>query len=151
MKTFVLNGKIDDLDFWEDDIIEVCLEFYEKYQRFPNAIRMKEKLLDEIFEIMEKRKQGELETEGFICVEADEENLVEIEFNDDEECYPLYFGPNDDCTVSFVTNKFELKFLEGEDQTENCFEVRFGDLPDFDGGEDIFEEDNEFNYVLKAA
>ena len=45
----------------------------------------------------------------------------------------------------------ELKFLEGEDQAQDSFEVRFCGLPDFDGGEDIFEEEEFFDYVLKAA
>ena len=60
--------------------------------------------------------------------------------------YPMYFGGNDDCTVSFITNKFELKFLEGDDLPDDYFIVQFGEGPT-DGGED-FDVETE-NIVLE--
>ena len=75
------------------------------------------------------------------------------EENEDEEesVYPIQFGTNDDCTVSFITNKYELKFLEGNNLPDDYYIVQFGDGPD-DGGEDFEEEEtDELPQKLKLA
>ena len=80
----------------------------------------------------------------------DIESIIEDDFEDDECIRPTYFGPNDDCTVSFATNKFELKFLEGEELPDDYFIVQFGDGPD-DGGEDFEEETEEVPLEIKSV
>lgn len=65
-----------------------------------------------------------------------------FENDSDDTIYPLEFGINDDCTVSFLTNKFELFFLEGNGLPDDYYIVQFGDGP-HDGGEDDDEIETE--------
>lgn len=68
------------------------------------------------------------------------DDFEDFDEEDDDTIYPKEFGPNDDCTVSFVTNKFELIFLEGNELGDDYYVVRFGDGPS-GGGEDFEEEE----------
>lgn len=192
---FVMNGIFNKYGGWQMVLIETCQKFFEKYNRYPNFIRMNEKTMDALFDENEKafldpysEEHAVRDSNGEILIPlnvTDEnnyegpENLHEKhkEFIDDyvethspdevyeswmnyddvsdeteenefiieeteETIYPIQFGPNDDGTVSFITNKFELKFLEGEDLPEDYYIVQFGDGPD-DGGEDFEEEESD--------
>lgn len=157
-------------------IIETCQRFYEKYDRFPTYIRMKEKTMDALFNedeqaflnpYSEEHAVRDSNGEPLIPLQVTEENSYkgpeeltpadknfindyikihtpeekEIIMEEDDVIYPMEFGVNDDGTVSFITNKFELVFLEGEELPENYYIVQFGDSPD-DGGEDYEDVDS---------
>ena len=174
--SYVMFGFFPKYGGWPMTVIETCQRFYEKYNRYPNFIRMKEKTMDALFDENEKASldpyseehavqdtngnlllaihsddDTEEEIDSFNCDDSDDfyssyenedfESIIEDDIEDDECIRPTFFGPNDDCTVSFVTNKFELKFLEGDDLPDNYFIVQFGDGPD-DGGEDFEEEES---------
>ena len=193
--SFVLSGSFDGYCGWQTKIIDVCQNFYKKYDRYPNFIRMRERSMDALFDEADKEfedpyseEHAVRDIEGKILIplriesetrnlerpdnlpESDIEyfdNYIEEYNNSDYETrekndimedgendviYPKSFGPNDDGTVSFITNKFELKFLEGEDLPEASFVVQFGNGPE-DGGEDFDEEETEpaQGIVLLAA
>ena len=183
--SFVLFGNFNGYGGWQAKIIDVCQNFFEKYDRYPNFIRMKEKTMDALFDEADKEfedpyseEHAVRDSEGNILIPLHidsetrnlgrPENLPEsdieyfddyieeynnsdyetrenddiIDDDDNETIYPKFFGPNDDGTVSFITNKFELKFLEGEDLPDDYFIVQFGDGPE-DGGEDFEENESE--------
>lgn len=176
--SFVMFGTFNKYGGWQMKVIETCQRFYEKFDRYPNYIRMKEKTMDALFEEADKAYQDPYSEEhavrdskgnlmlpvqmknesGFESDEWDEDydswedygEYSDEDFSDTMEeipeeedvIYPVRFSPNEDCTVSFVTNKFELKFLEGEDLPEDYYIVQFGEGPE-DGGEDFEEEEAE--------
>lgn len=186
--SYVMFGYFPKYGGWPMTVIETCQRFYEKYNRYPNFIRMKEKTMDALFDENEKAfnepeseehvvtdTNGNLlklihsdDEDSFENVYEDEEinefvesiessyenedieSIIEDDSEDDECICPIYFGANDDCTVSFATNKFELKFLEGEDLPDDYFIVQFGDGPD-DGGEDFEEETEEVPLEIKSV
>lgn len=192
---FFMYGNFEKFGGWQMVLIKTCQEFYEKYERYPNYIRMKEKTMDALFDENEKAflnpyseehairdSNGKIliplnvtdenkpdglddltESDRFfiddyagthcpdevydswmnyesISLETEEDVFFEGEI--EEAIYPIQFGVNDDGIVSFITNKFELKFLEGEDLPENYYIVQFGDGPE-DGGEDYEEDDSD--------
>lgn len=159
---FVLFGSFNGYSGWENKIIEVCTTFFEKYQRFPNYIRMKETTMEFLFEELDLETENPEEhavkdSNGNLLLPVqikDDDSWDDVKIDDYESqsendvIYPVMFGLNDDSTVSFVTNKFELKFLEGEDLPEDYFIVQFGDDPD-GGGEDYEEETYQVNLQLK--
>lgn len=65
-----------------------------------------------------------------------------VEQDDSDSIYPIEFGVNEDRTVSFITNKFELLFMEGNGMPDDYYIVQLGDGPD-DGGEDFDESETE--------
>lgn len=166
--SFFLYDNFDKYDDWDAKLVDTCQKFYDKFERYPNYVRMNEKTLDALFNEVEnavkKTKGHVIVPEGRIveCQMPEEEDYGEVpvddymeidEFEEDEDfwgdvdlsgdnIYPKSFGVNDDCTVSFVTNKFELKFLDGEKLPEKCFIIQFGSGPD-DGGEDFECETEE--------
>ena len=185
--SYVMFGFFPKYGGWPMTIIETCQRFYEKYNRYPNFIRMKEKTMDALFDENEKaaldpssEEHTVRDTNGnlLIPIHRDDDTEEEIDsFNDDnseeisssyenedfesiideepeendEDCIrPVEFGVNDDCTVSFITNKFELMFLEGDDLPDNYFIVQFGDGPD-DGGEDLEEETEDVSLEIKSV
>lgn len=170
---FVMFGCFQKYGGWPMTVIDVCKRFYEKYKFYPNYIRMKEKTMDALFEENEKAydnpeaeehivtdsagnilipvcREDDVSKEEFIESLFDDEGdfgiIMDDEFEEDDCIYPMYFGGNDDCTVSFITNKFELMFLEGDDLPDDYFIVQFGEGPT-DGGED-FDVETE-NIVLE--
>lgn len=159
---FALFGSFNGYSGWENKIIEVCTTFFEKYQRFPNYIRMTETTMESLFEELDLETEN---PEEHAVKDNDGNTLLPVQMRDGDSwddiemenyesqsendvIFPVMFGPNDDSTVSFVTNKFELKFLEGEDLPEDYFIVQFGDDPD-GGGEDYEEETYQVNLQLK--
>ena len=175
--SFVMFDNFIKYGGWQMKIIETCQRFYEKYNRFPNYIRMKEKTMDALFDedeqafldpYSEEHAVRDLKGELLIPLQITEddsykepEELADSDKNfindyiethtpeekdiiieEDDVIYPMEFGVNDDGTVSFITNKFELVFLEGEELPEDYYIVQFGEGPD-DGGEDFEEEDSE--------
>ena len=52
--SFVLFGNFNGYCGWHTKIIDVCQNFYEKYDRYPNFIRMKEKTMDALFDESDK-------------------------------------------------------------------------------------------------
>lgn len=172
---FVMFDSFINYGGWQMKVIDTCQKFFEKYERYPDFIRMKEKTMDKLFDECEaaykdpySEKHILRDAAGAVLIplgatdddddfsyyedwSEDLEDSIEekdlpcdfeyndIEDNNDECIYPVRFGPNPDETLSFITNKFELKFLEGEDLPEDYYIVQFGDGPD-DGGEDIEED-----------
>lgn len=72
----------------------------------------------------------------------EEETEFDFGIEEEEDIYPQIFGVNDDYTVSFVTNKFELMFLEGNELEDDYYIVHFGSGPS-GGGEEFEEEEIE--------
>lgn len=174
---YVMFGYFQKYGGWPMTVIDVCKRFYEKYNFYPNYIRMKEKTMDSLFDENEKAfKNPESEEHAVtdsdgnilipVCKEEDvtceefieslfEENeefgiIMDDDFEEDDCIYPIFFGGNDDCTVSFITNKFELKFLEGGDLPDDYFIVQFGDGPT-DGGEEFDVETENIVLELKKV
>ena len=174
--SFVMFDNFSKYGGWQMKIIETCQRFYEKYDRFPTYIRMKEKTMDALFNedeqafldpYSEEHAVRDSNGELLIPLQVTEENSYkgpeeltpadknfindyikihtpeekEIIMEEDDVIYPMEFGVNDDGTVSFITNKFELVFLQGEELPENYYIVQFGDGPD-DGGEDYEDVDS---------
>lgn len=170
--SYVMFGFFPKYGGWPMKVIETCQHFYEKYNRYPNFIRMNDKTMDALFDENEKaalepysKEHAVRDTSGKILLpiypedevlEEDWSNIFDADDSeeleeDDEDCIrPLEFGVNDDCTVSFITNKFELDFLEGDNLPDDYFIVQFGDDPD-GGGEDFEEETEEVPLEIKSV
>ncbi|MCR5312518.1 MAG: hypothetical protein K6E54_02510, partial [Bacteroidaceae bacterium] len=52
--SYVMFGYFPKYGGWPMTVIETCQRFYEKYNRYPNFIRMKEKTMDALFDENEK-------------------------------------------------------------------------------------------------
>ena len=52
--SFMMFGYFPKYGGWPMIVIETCQRFYEKYNRYPNFIRMKEKTMDALFDENEK-------------------------------------------------------------------------------------------------
>ena len=178
---YVMFGNFASYPGWQTKIITLCKAFYEKYDVYPDFIRMKEKTMDALFDESELAFENPYSEEH--CVRDSKGNLlipVQMENNDDihkpenlleaddssvdeyfyddfwedyesfddnddfekDEIYPVQFGANDEGIVSFITNKFELKFLEGEDLPDDYFIIQYGDGPGDDDGEDLEDEED---------
>lgn len=190
--------KFNGLKDWQHQIIEAGIKFYEKYKVQPQFIRIKDEVLDSLFEEAEKNYLNPLNSEhsilnqegveivpsrrdafdpnseartaeGFttgredfednqdefsIRVYSMDDDEDEIDYEDDEielddEFYEVYefnygeedfdtdssvlldsFGFTEDGRIEFVTSKYSLYFLEGDDLTEDPFALNYGDNPD---------------------
>lgn len=70
-------------------------------------------------------------------IELDDEFYEVYEFNYDEEDFDTdssvlldSFGFTEDGRIEFVTSKYSLYFLEGEDLDDNSFALNYGENPD---------------------
>lgn len=211
--SFSMYGCFTRYGNWEMNIINTCQRFYEKYDRYPTCILVKQITADKLFEEMrlasldpyseehavydsngvlllplDVKEDGNYELPDSIKQEdrkfleavaqkhnselEDDDSWMDYETDDDsqaddagdydsytseedtgeteetETIIPMEFGLNDDETVSFKTNKFELFFLVEESLPEDYYIVQYGDGP-YDGGEDDEESEVEETPLLK--
>lgn len=152
---FVMISSFETYTGWQMKVMDVCQKFYEQYDCYPNFIRMKETTLNELFDECDREYENPDSEEHAVC-DSKGNVLIPIQIDgiepvddndtfydeDDDTVYPIEFGPQADMTLSFITNKYELKFLEGEELPDGYFVVQLGEGPD-DGGEDAAEQKND--------
>lgn len=128
----VMFGSFNGYSDWQSQIMQVCHSFHAKYNCYPKFIRMREKTLQAL--LAQEEQSSVLSKHDQTIIRHYLESIFDYGDEDDFLPYPVSFGPNDDGTVSFETNKYELYFLEGEDLFDDYFVVQNDGDPD-DGEE----------------